>query len=690
MGWACTSPANSGTSAPTDSGGGGPVAFEVKGSGSDAKTAPKDTASADSGSAEVDADNPPQDTAPAVTVTEIALEATDTLAVAGRAPLKVSVKRSDGSEGAPKDSDGLQFTVDGQPIELGAKLSADPAAQPKLAVWRDSKTGNLFLAGVRPGDTVLAAKVGDVAAPDVAVSVAFPDGAGLRLATTTANGKCAGDRSKDSDDTIKLEGKQFGAGGLTLTLRFPAAAVAGDVLDTEKPPKSGALQLVATVADLGGVQLKIPQARVWIDQTDKGWFRGTFLGTSATLLPVAGTFAVARDGKFGIDLLDDGQQIQTSTTQSYKSTGNHYSRVSVSAVPGGVALLHWREVLNVTTANLGRASVKADSGDVVALEPLVAKATAAVLVDDGKGTLVPTPKGEFFGAASVATSADKTLVVWEGKPAKGSAAPYQISAQLLDAKLKPTGAVLQVAPDECWGDCKPSLVPLPSSRWLAVWGAPKGTGVRGAILDGNDLSQTEKLVSMIAAPATNPSVASLDANVAVVWKLPGKGTRYRLYTDTLASNGPEQDLGTPTATPPAPQMLAIDTPPSFAAVFFSPAAELKLRRIGLNASVMGPADVPVATDATKIAAAAGKAGQLVLVERISGAAPDEPQLRLRKMVIASAGDPGTPLGPPVPLALSASKLALDAAIAYLPDADTFVVAWSGDLLSDGIWVQRFR
>jgi hypothetical protein len=29
-------------------------------------------------------------------------------------------------------------------------------------------------------------------------------------------------------------------------------------------------------------------------------------------------------------------------------------------------------------------------------------------------------------------------------------------------------------------------------------------------------------------------------------------------------------------------------------------------------------------------------------------------------------------------------------ICYVPEADTFVVAWSGDGNSEGVWVQRFR
>ncbi len=664
--------------------------LDVKLGGGDAKVgadATADTPKTDSGDVQ---DAAATETASGSGVTGLAIAATESLAVGGRFALKVTVTRSDGSSGAPTAAETVAWSVDGAAVLPGAKLTADPAAQPKLGVFRDSKTGALALVAVRPGNATIKAAIGGVESNELAVAMAFPEDAALRLSAPTASGKCKGDRQKDADDTIRLEGKAFGAGGLTLTVRFPATAVAGDSFDLEKTPQSGALQLLAVVPDLGGTQLKIPQGRIWVDQTDKGWFKGTFLGTSASLVPVVGTFAVERNGAFGIDLLDDGLQIATSTTPKFTATGDHHSRVSVSAAPAGQAIVHWRSIHDVTTADFARAAVEAHSGQVTPLDPLVSKAIAAVLVDDGKGTLVPKAKGDFFGAASVATSEGKTLVVWEGKAAKGSAAPYQVSAQLLDEAYKPTGAVLAVANDECWGECKPQLVGLPNSRWMAVWGIPAGGGVRGALLDGNDLSAPEKLVTLVAAPATSPAVASLDANVAVIWRQTGKGTRYRLYSNTLASNGPEQDLGLATSNPPAPQIVAVATPPSFAAVFFAPAADLKLRRIGLNASVLGPADVPLATGIARMAAAAGKPGQLALVERLYGQGADQPQLRVRKVAVASAGDPGATLGLPVELGNSAAKHPVEAAIAYVPEADTFVVVWAGDTTSDGVWVQRFR
>lgn len=630
------------------------------------------------------------ETAGGPTVTALAIAATETLTVGARVALKVTVTRSDGSSGAPTAAESVIWSVDGAAVVPGAKLAAEPANQPKLAVFKDTKTGALALVAVRPGTAAIKATLAGTDSEPLTVTMPFPEGAALRLTAPTASGTCKGDRQKDNDDTIKLDGKAFGAGGLTLTIRFPAVAIAGDSFDLEKAPQIGVLQLLAVVPDLGGTQLKIPQGRIWIDQTDKGWFKGTFLGTSASLVPVAGTFAVERNGTFGIDLLDDGLQIATSTTQKPTATGDHHSRVTVSAAPGGQAIVHWRSIHDVTTADLARAAVEAQSGQVTPLAPLVAKAVAAVLVDDGKGTMVPKPKGEFFGTAAIASSEGKTLVVWEGKAAKGSAAPYQISAQLLDEAYNPSGEVLAVQAEDCWGECRPQLVGLPSSRWLAVWGIAGGAGVRAAILDGNDLSAPEKLVTLAPAPATNPAVASLDANVAVVWRQTGKGTRYRLYSNTLASNGPEQDLGTPTANPPAPQMLAVANPPSFAAMFFAPAADLKLRRIGLNATVLGPADVSLATGIAKIASAAGKPGQIAVIERLYGQGPDQPQLRARKVAITSAGDPGATLGLPVELANSAAKYPLEAAIAYIPQADTYVVVWAGDATSDGVWVQRFR
>lgn len=621
-------------------------------------------------------------------VVAVQAEATATLDVGAKAALTVTVAR-DTQTGAPKSGETVSFAVDGQPVEVGGKPGPLGQAPLPLAVWKTATAGSYWLVGVRPGKAQLVVSVDGVAAAPLEVEVAFAEKAGLALTLTTAQGSCPGSRTKDSDDTIRLEGKVFGKGGLTLTVRFPSAAVAGDAFDLDKAsPKGGALQVSAVVPDLGGQQVKVVSGRLWIDQVDKGWFRGSFLGTSAALQPVAGVFAVERNGSFGVDLLADAEQLVSSTTDQWNATGDHFSRASLSAL-GGQAVLTWRHIANVTSADLERRRIDPVSGAVATLPPLVTKAVAQILVEGADGTLQPKPTGEFFGAVAMAESGSKRLAVWEGKPAAKSAAPYQISGQLLDADGAPEGPVVALSTDACWGTCRPKLVALPSTHFLLAWGVPTG-GVKAMILDGNDLANPEKTVIVAPPPASNPSLASWEAHVGIAWRHPTQGSYARLYSDSMSSNGPEQLVGGTVINAATPAIAAVAEPASFTALFSAPVGTLKQRRIGLDAALIGAGDVTLGTQVARFAAAAGKAGQVAIVERLSGVAADQPQLRVRKVAAAQNGDVGAQVGSEVMLPASVSKYPLEPVICYVPEADTFVVAWSGDGASQGVWLQRFR
>lgn len=621
-------------------------------------------------------------------VVAVQAEVTATLDLGSKAPLNVTVQRDDGS-GAPKTGEAVTFSVDGQPVEVGGKPGPMDQPPAHLAVWKTATAGSYWLVGVRPGKGQLSVSVGGVASEPVEVEVGTPASAGLKMVLAGAEGSCPGARTKDSDDTIRLEGKVFGKGGLTLTVRFPSAAQAGDAFDLDKAsPKGGFVQVSAVMPDLGGQQVKVVTGRVWLDQVEKGWFRGSFLGNSAANLPVAGVFSVERNGTFGVDLLAEAEQLAASSTDQWTATGEHDSRASISAL-GGQAVLTWRHISNVTSADLVRRSIDPQSGFVAEMPPLVTKAVAQILVDDGSGALVPKPTGEFFGGVALAESGGKRLAVWEGKPAAKSASPYQISGQFLGADGKPEGAIVAISADQCWGSCRPRLVALPSTHFLVAWGVPTG-GVKAVILDGNDLANPEKTVIVAPPPATGPSLASWEAHVGIAWRHPTQGTYARLYSDAMSSNGPEQLLGGTVINAAAPAIAAIAEPASFTALFSAPVGTLKQRRIGLDAALIGSGDVALGSQVARFVAAAGKGGQVAIVERLSGVAANQPQLRLRKVVATQNGDVGAQLGSEVILPASVSKYPLEPVICYVPEADTFVVAWSGDGNSEGVWVQRFR
>ncbi len=615
-------------------------------------------------------------------------EVTATLLVGSKAPLKITVQRQDDS-GPPKTTEAVAFAVDGEPVELNAKPGPLGESQAAVALWKSTVTGQYWVAALRPGQAKLTVSVNGVVTEELALETAWADGSGLRMATATAAGSCGGARTKDTEDTIRLEGKTLGKGGLTLTVRFPATAKAGDAFDLDKPaPQEGSLQIVAVMPDLGGQQVKVPTGRLWIDQTDKGWFRGSFAGTSATLQPVVGAFAVERNGSFGVDILDQAVKLATSTTDKWNATGEHDSRAHLSVLDGK-ALLTWRHISNVTTADLLARRIDSQTGMVEELAPLVTKAVAQVLIDDGSGALVPKPLGEFFGAVSAAQSGDKRLLVWEGKPAAKTASPYQISGQLLDPDMTGPAAPFVIAGDACWGTCRPQVVALPSTHFLVVWTAPAG-GVKAAIIDGNAPESPEKLVTVAPSPASGVAASSWEDKVGLVWRHPSQGSYVRLYGSTMSSLGPEVPLGGVVANTFAPAIAAMAEPASFTTLFFAPVGTLQQRRIGLDGTLIGNKDVQLATSVARIAVAAGKPGQVAVVERISSVTANQPQLRLRKVVVGQAGDVGAQLGAEVVLIASVSKYALDPTLCYVPEADTFVVAWSGDASSEGVWVQRFR
>jgi hypothetical protein len=654
--------------------------------------------------------------APSDVMAVLAEAATITLEVAEKTQLQLTIQRKSGKAGPLQTGEVLTFLVDGKPLALGASMAAEGSPQPAVSVWKSSELGKYWLAGARPGKAVVVAQVDGIAAEPIEVQVGWPAAPLVRMTLPTAQGKTTLKHVADTVDTIRMEGATLGAGGLTITLRFPAVAKPGDVFDLEKPPATGTVQVKAIAADLGGLKLDLLKGRVWLDQVDKGLYRGTFLGTAASLAPIAGVFVVERDGNFGVDMLDDPQLIEASTMPQ-PTTGVHASRATLAPIGNGQVLLTYRHIDNSTVAKLIRVVIDAKTGELdKSWAPLVLK--APTFTTDGADPPVITPIPG-VGYANSASSAGKWMTTWEGRSGPdpfSQPQPNQVWYRTFDptdGTLGDEGATV-VATDDCNGQCRPQIVGLPNSRWLIAWSAPDGQGIRARRINGNLTFAEAKVVQIVQPPATGASLAVLDANVALAWTLPEDRPQFRLFSDLLLSNGPEQDLGLGAPGSRGPAIVALASPPSFLAIFPSggkgpsPVAcagsepkcptggvcdgaicslGAQFRRIGLTASKLGPTDVDLAPGVDRVVAVAGKLGQVAEIERLP--TTKLPQLRLRKLLVQKVADPGTQLGTEV-LLKAKSTAPLQAVLCYVPESDVFILAWSGDATSEGVWIQRFR
>ena len=651
----------------------------------------------------------------------LAQAATATVAIAEKIALQIEVMREidDAVVSGPPDAKELPtFQVDGQPLALGATI-VEAGPQPAVSIWKGLESGKLkfWIAGARPGDAKVVVLVAGVASEPIAVHVTYPTALGVRMTLPTGQGATPALRVADAPETIQVKGATIGKGGLTVTLRFPASAKPGDSFNFEKTPASGSVQVKATVADLGEQPVNLLKGRIWIDQVDKGLFRGTFLGTEANLSPVAGVFILERDGKFGIDVLDEAQVIETSTKPA-PTTGIHASRATLSAIGGGRALLTYRHIKDASQATLVRVLIDAKTGSLdKSWPPLVTQVPTCEVIDNECN---PLPG---VGYSTSAMSAGKLLTTWEGRSGKdpfGQTAPNQVWYRIIgnDGELLGDAATV-VATDDCSGQCRPQVVALPSSRWLIVWSAPGGQGIRSRRVNGNLTFADDDVVQIVQAPATGVSVAVLEANVALAWSLPNDHPQFRLFlagATGLNANQQEQTLGLGALGSRTPQIVALAPPvASFLAAFSTTGSGGKpvacaedgkcpgggvcngkvcsngaqFRRIDLKAAKLGSGDIDLAANVDRLVAVSGKLGQVAALERVPPIEKTPQQLRLRKLNVTGAADPGSQLGGEIVLS-AASKSVLQPALCYVPEADVYVLAWSGDATSDGVWIQRFR
>lgn len=653
-------------------------------------TATHDAPTGDSGGAQGDSAATTTDSGEVQAGQLVGLELTvnnASLAVADRVTLTLTAVRSSGAKGPLTDAEKATFTVDGL-AQSGAGVAPEGTAQPAAAVWTFG--GKLQLAGVRPGKASVVATVGTLSSEPLAVTVGWPAGDGVLATSADALGKTDAERKADLETTVQLYGKSIGAGGLTATLRFPESAQAGDRFDLAKPPKSGALSLTLAFADLGGATVKPAVGALWIDQVDKGLYRGSFLGRTTQLKPVVGVFTVPRKGLFGVDLLGDAVQVAQSD-DLLAVTGTHYSRVSVVATGDGNAVLYARRIKDGLKAFLDRWQIDGKTGKTTPLTPLVSDANAY----DG----VPTVKAPAFGQVVRASHGSVTCEVWEGRDGKGATKPHRLWVQLLDDKGTVIGKPTAVSDDVCDGSCQPTVQLLPSTRFLVVW-ATAGAGVqvrrvKGQPVDGAPAFTAAKPI-VIAANGKDPVAAVHGTNVLLGWFDPDVGHVWRHYTDKISAGlsalAPKQPIGVASTQAPRQALSAVTSPSSAPNLLFvsawidyTPGAKLAMRRVGLDGTALGT-PVPLGdVDADAIWAASGKDGQVTALTR-----SPKNGLTVRKLRYASYNDTGKLLGEPVPLLAPGGTWQVHPAMAYLPDVDVWVVAWSGDAQSPGVWLRRFR
>ena len=639
------------------------------------------------------------DVQPASDVLAVLPDMPTSVVMGATATVTLHIDHGQAPDGPPLANEAVTWTVNGTELAVGAVIAPAGTPQPNVAIWKGADAGTYLLAGVRPGTATVKVTVGGVPSAEVQVPVIWPTTPTLAVSTPTLHGEGVAKRMAEPvADTARVETKLFEPGGLDAQVRFPIAGTVGATLDLTAPPPAGALAITATIVSPD--KLNKPTNPVvgalWVHQLDKGWIRGSFLGRTTDQTPVVGAFQIERDGTFGIDIQDTAQQIEASSADTPISN-THVSRVSINPVGGNMALLTYRRVANAAQAELVRVLINAKTGEIdKTLPPLVTGAKA--YVDPPSDPPVFDPA---IGYVAAGVSSGQTLVVWEGKKGKNvGGVPAEVGLwaqqQLADGSLATTGVFsggpIQITADPCMGGCNPQVVPLPGSRFLVVWSLPEG-GIFGRRLEGDFTFSDTAATTFIQAPATQASAVAFDKTVALAWLDPDTGGNVRIYVannKSLVSQNSPALIGpkTPQAPAPAVGIFGGGAPGLLGfGVTGDPAIALQMRRFDFSGTAVNMAPTNLGNNIDAVHVASGKNGQVVVVDRTANAKMDP--LHVRKFFTATAIDPGTQLGPTETLG-AVVKYAPVFGIAYIPDADTYVVAWSGDESSQGVWFQRFR
>ncbi len=640
-----------------------------------------------------------QDTGPQSDVLAVNAQTAPSVKLGTTMALKVVVDHNVGVDGAPKSLEVVTFWVDGNEVAVGVTLAPTAKGQAPIAIWQTGNAGDYLIAGVRPGTAKLVVKVDGIAAEAVSVDVVWPDGLFIGGSTPAVTGQAPAKRVDEvAPDTVKIVGQLFAPGGVDAALRFPTTAKNGDSFDFGSAPAKGSLSINLTIVSPTSENFPASAVfgRLWIDQADKGFFKGTFLGKTTDQSPVVGAFVIERDGNFGIDVLDEATLVEASA-DVLPDSDLHASRVSVNAIGDGKALLTWRRIKNVTQAEIARWIIDAKTGEAVkTLPPLVSG-------NVGPWQMQPDPAQDpVFGSVTAGVSNKKILVAWEGKNGMNSfsaPAPSGVWMRAMDSDgtlstsgVFADGKPIALSDDVCNGSCHPQILTLPNASFLVIW-SPTTGGIRARRIDGAFGFKETNPLQLVAPPATAASASVLDSTLGLMWRDPVQGAFMKVYTinpGALSSSAQEIQIGQTVANAPMPGLgIFSGNAPGFLsyAIDGIPATTLKMRRIGFdNSPVVGEITVDQAIGAIRVAA--GESPQVVVLQQDADVKSTTP-LRLRKFSTQSPIDGGTQLGATIALGAK-SAVPLVPALCYVPETDVYIAAWAGDFKSEGVYFQRFR
>ncbi len=646
----------------------------------------------------------PQDTGPPTDVLAVTTQSANTVKLGGTTPLKLTVNHQGGGSGAPTTGEVVVFLVNGKALAPGMTLAVTPQDQPPISIWPTADPGTFQIAGVRPGTAKLVVTVDGVTSAETSFTASWPDDVFIGGATPTVSGSSSGKRVDEvAPDTVKVTGQTFAPGGVDATIRFPSSAKNGDSFELGKGTTTGSLSVsLMIVAPDSTNQPANPLAgRLWIDQTDKGYFKGVFLGKTQDQTPVVGALVVERDGNFGIDVLDDPTLVETSSLVTPESD-LHASRVSVNPIGNGQALLTWRRIKAVTQAEIAMWIIDAKTGQTITTLPPLVKGNVQPIAQ-------PDPSTDpVFGWVAAGVSNKKTLLAWEGRngpdpfaqPPQAAPSGVWIRGLEADGTLTKTGTFasnqpISVSDDFCNGTCHPQILPLPNARFLVLWSSPNG-GIRGRRVEGDFTFTEANSVPLATATATLGSASVLDAILGVTWYDPAQptpGTFLKVWAiNPQALSSATQAVGigsvTPASSMPGLGIFGGGAPGFLAfALDGTPATTLKMRRIGFdNNPVVG--ELTVDSNIGAIRVLAGESPQVVVLQMQADVTAASP-LRIRKFTTNTPIDGGTQLGPMVNLGAK-SSVPLVPALCYVPEVDIYIAAWAGDYQSEGVYFQRFR
>ena len=303
-----------------------------------------------------------------------------------------------------------------------------------------------------------------------------------------------------------------------------------------------------------------------------------------------------------------------------------------------------------------------------------------------------------LGSVQLAWSSGKGLLVWEGRDGKGATKPHRLYAALVDADLAFLTPSFALSDDACAGTCRPQVRGLSSGRFLVVWTGPSGgvyaRRIKG-ILDAGALSPVETPALTISATGKDSSVAVHGTNVLMTWFDPDQGPVWRFYQDkatgSLSATAPAQGFGisSPQAPPVSLDALTLATgAPNllFSTVWIDllPTQKTFTRSVGLDGNAIATSAEAPGLVWDQVLARAGKPGQLLLMGR-----PADGAIVARKRTYQTYGDPGSNLGEIATMAPGGPD-AVEASYGWNADADVWLVAWSGNQKSKGVWMRRFR